>query len=437
MNLAYRIYHLLSQALFLGVYPFMWFYSRFAARYSESIKQRMGDCPPALLQHICGAPRIWFHAVSVGEVQAALAIIDALIPLLPKSAIILSTTTFQGQKFAMRQAQNRPGGSRITCIFAPLDFVSCTKKALTVIRPDILVFIETEIWPNWLFQARHRGIKTVFANGRISDRSIKSYLNVRSLFRDALKGVDAFSMINDKDAQRIRDLGAPPPKIEVNGNAKFDLSNLQTDELLKTEMEDRYNLSGMQPVIVAGSIRGAEPELILDVYEQVIQSIPETILFMAPRHLSRVGQMETLLKARGLAYDLRTGLCDNGKKRRASIVIIDTIGELRNIYSIASIVFCGGSLVPLGGQNIIEPAAWGKPVLYGPSMENFMDAKRLLDRSGGGISVRDSRELTEKAIYLLSHPREALRIGRLAHASVMSSRGAAKKHAAVIARFAS
>ncbi len=117
--------------------------------------------------------------------------------------------------------------------------------------------------------------------------------------------------------------------------------------------------------------------------------------------------------------------------------LIDTIGELRNIYSMASIVFCGGSLVPLGGQNIIEPAAWGKPVLYGPSMENFLDAKRLLERRGGGIPVKNSRELTEKAIYLLSHPQEALRIGRLAHESVMSNRGAAQKHAAVIARFAS
>ncbi|MEE8542111.1 MAG: glycosyltransferase N-terminal domain-containing protein [Desulfobacterales bacterium] len=437
MNLAYRIYHLLSQGLFLGIHPFLWSYSRFAARYSESIKQRMGEYPPDLLQHISGAPRIWIHAVSVGEVQAALAIIDTLITLLPESAIILSTTTFQGQGFALHQAQNHPNGSRITCIFAPLDFGSCTQKALTIIRPDILVFIETEIWPNWLTQARQRGIRTVFANGRISDRSIKSYLSVRPLFRDVLKGVDAFSMINDKDAQRIRDLGALPQKIEVNGNAKFDLSNHQADALLKTEMETRYNLSGMPPVIVAGSVRGAEPELILDVYEQVIQSIPETILIMAPRHLSRVGQLETLLKARGLVYDLRTGLSDNGKRRRASIVIIDTIGELRNIYSMASIVFCGGSLVPLGGQNIIEPAAWGKPVLYGPSMENFLDAKRLLERSGGGIPVKNSRELTEKAIYLLSHPQEALRIGRLAHESVMSNRGAAKKHAAIIARFAS
>ncbi len=436
MNLAYRIYHLLSQGLFLCIHPFLWSYARFAARYSASLKQRMGEYPSALLQHISGAPRIWIHAVSVGEVQAAMAIIDTLITLLPESAIILSTTTFQGQEFAVHQAQNHPDNSRITCIFAPLDFVSCTQKALSIIRPDILVFIETEIWPNWLFQARQRGIRTVFVNGRISDRSIKSYLSVRSLFRDVLKGVDAFSMINAKDAQRIKELGAPQQKIEVNGNAKFDLSNYQIDELLKTEMGNRYNLSDMPPVIVAGSIRGAEPELLLDVYEQVIQSTPETVLIMAPRHLSRVGQLEALLKARGLAYDLRTSLSNSGKRRRASIVIVDTIGELRNIYSIASIVFCGGSLVPLGGQNIIEPAAWGKPVLYGPSMENFLDAKRLLERSGGGIPVKNSRDLTEKVIYLLSHPQEAQRIGRLAHESVMSNRGAAQKHAAVIARFA-
>jgi len=202
-------------------------------------------------------------------------------------------------------------------------------------------------------------------------------------------------------------------------------------------MQTRYNLSDMPSIIVAGSMRGNEPELILDVYEQVRQSIPETILIMAPRHLSRVRQIESLLKTRRLDYDLRTGLGDGGKTRRAPIVIIDTIGELRNIYSIASVVFCGGSLVPLGGQNIIEPAAWGKPVLYGPSMENFLDAKNLLEREGGGIPVKDGRELTQKTIYLLNNPREAQRIGCLAHKSVMANRGAAKKHAAVIARFTS
>lgn len=252
--------------------------------------------------------------------------------------------------------------------------------------------------------------------------------------KETLQYVDAFSMIRDADAKRLRMIGAPRDKIEINGNAKYDLLLRQTDPKLKTKMMKLYNLKGDEPVFLAGSTRGSEVKIILDVYQKIIQAVPETILIVAPRHVQKVPQIEDLAKERGFSYQLRTELDNPRCLRTAPVVIIDTIGELQATYSIASIVFCGGSLVPQGGQNVLEAAVWGKPVLYGPSMEDFLDAKELLDKTGGGIQVQDGRDLTEKTIYYLTHPLQADATGQAAQRAVRANKGAADKHAAVIYR---
>jgi 3-deoxy-D-manno-octulosonic-acid transferase len=228
-------------------------------------------------------------------------------------------------------------------------------------------------------------------------------------------------------------MGAPKERIAINGNAKYDLLLQHVDAFQKTKMERLFNLKANEPVFIAGSTRSLEPEIVLDVYEKIIQSFPETLLVIAPRHVQRAPQIKTLVKGRGFACQFRTEL---GKTvlRTAPVVIIDTIGDLQTVYSIASIVFCGGSLVPLGGQNVLEAAAWGKPILYGPSMEDFLDAKELLDNTGGGIQVKDGQELAEKALYYLANPGAADRIGARAKEALMSNQGAAGKHAAVICR---
>jgi len=255
--------------------------------------------------------------------------------------------------------------------------------------------------------------------------------------QETLKRVDAFSMIREADAERVRRIGAPPERIGVNGNAKYDLLLHQADASFKTKMERLYNLNGDEPVFVAGSTRSTEEKIILNVYEKIIKSFPETILIIAPRHAERASHIKDLAQERGFSCLLRTDLDNKDRLRTEPVVIVDTIGELQATYSIASIVFCGGSLEPLGGQNILEPAVWGKPVLYGPSMEDFLDAKELLDKTGGGIQVKDGQDLAEKAIYYLTHPHEADSIGKAAKKAVMSNKGAADKHAAVIHRLLS
>jgi len=428
MNLAYRAYIFLSSVTFLILFPPFWLFTRLTGRYSENLNQRLGLYPAQLVEGITGAPRIWIHAASVGEVSAAAAIIKSLFRLIPECAVILSTTTEHGQAFAKNKL-----GANATCIFAPVDFVVSVRKALATIKPDILVCLETEIWPNWLIECYRMGVKTALVNGRISVRSIKGYLRIRPLIKETLKHVRAFSMIREADAERIKMIGAPEERIEINGNAKYDLLLQNVDTLQKTTMEKLFNLKENEPVFVAGSTRTSEEDIVLDVYEKIIQSIPEALLIIAPRHVQRSDQIKTLVEDRGFSYQFGSDLKAGGL-RTASVVIIDTIGDLQAIYSIASIVFCGGSLVPLGGQNILEAAAWGKPVLYGPSMEDFLDAKELLEKTGGGIQVKDGRELADKTEYYLTNPDAAERTGALARKALLANQGAAGKHAAVIYR---
>ena len=432
MNFAYTAYSFISSFLFFSLFPPFWFYSRISGRYSRSISQRIGLYPDRLVRAISGSPRIWMHAVSVGEVSSAIAIIESLKALMPDCAVILSTTTEHGQAFAKNKLSAGNRRPMATCIYAPVDFILSARKALSILKPDVLVCLETEIWPNWLVEAHRLGIKTALVNGRISVRTIKGYLKIRPLMKATLNLVDAFSMINKADAHRIEIIGAPGERIEINGNAKYDLLLNRCDTRIRTKMESIYNIKGDKPVFVAGSTRRSEEKIILDVYGKIIKSFPETLLILAPRHVERVHYIKELVKEQGFACQLRSDLDKQNCLRTAPIVIVDTIGELLNTYSIASIVFCGGSLVSLGGQNILEAAVWGKPVFYGPSMEDFLDAKDLLDKTGGGIQVKDGQELAEKAIYYLANPHKAVAVGKLAAQAVMSHKGAAGKHANVI-----
>lgn len=429
MNIVYKAYNFLLTGIFFIFSPPFWLYTRLTGRYRDGINQRLGFYPKSLVNRISGAPKIWLHAASVGEVSAAVAIIESLKRLVPHGAIILSTTTEHGQALARDKLR-----SKATCLYAPIDFLVSVRKALSTIRPDILVCLETEIWPNWLFEARRMGVRLALVNGRISVRSIKGYLKIRCLIREALRQVESFSMIREEDAQRLMMLGVPRKKIVVNGNAKYDLLLPMADMSIKGNIEKFYNLNGNVPVFVAGSTRGTEHEIVVDVYGKILETLPETLLIIAPRHLEKVRHIKDMVIRRGFSCQFKTDIDKPGGIRTASVVIMDTIGDLQSTYSIASVVFCGGSLEPLGGQNILEAAVWGKPVFYGPSMDDFLDAKALLDKTGGGIQVKDGRELAERALYYLTHPGEADAVGRLAKEAVMLNKGAADKHADVIYR---
>ena len=428
MNILYGAYTFFTGSLFLSCFPPFWIYTHLSGRHSENLKERLGYIPSGILQTLSGAPRIWIHAASLGEIRVADSIVKALRRILPACSIIVSTVTEHGRELATETF-----GGDIPVVYAPVDFIGPVRKALSRVNPDILVFLETELWPAWITEAHRMGIKTAIINGRISMKSISGYLKLRPFFRKVLRNVDAFSMISDQDSDRIKSMGADPKKIEVHGNAKHDrLVNL-ADPAMPTQMQKTLNIKAGSPVFVAGSTRGGEEAMVLDAHEKIIKEFPDTVLIIAPRHIERTSEIQSLLERRGFRYQLRTELHDDGAKRTEQVVIINTFGELFKLYSIGTVVFCGASLVPLGGQNPLEAAVWGKVVFYGPSMEDFLDAKAILEEVGAGIPVSSPEMLAKKALWFLRHPETLKSYGGRAREAVIRNQKAADKHASVIA----
>ncbi len=380
------------------------------------------------VQNLPESPRIWLHAVSLGEVKVAAPMVKSLRKLIPGCSVILSAATDHGIKLARETF-----AEELPIVYAPIDTIFSVRMALSRLRPDVLAFLETEIWPAWIVEARRLGIRTALINGRISVRSIGGYLKLKPFFREILGHVDAFSMILKEDADRIKAMGAEPHKIMVNGNAKYDLLATQTDPVMETEMRQTLNLDPSNPVFVAGSTREGEERMVLDVYEKILKQFPNMILVIAPRHIERTSEIESLLERRGFEYQLRSNLDGHGTQRTKPVVIMNTFGELFKLYSVGTIVFCGASLVPLGGQNPFEAAVWGKVVFYGPSMEDFLDAKALLEEVGAGIPVSSPEMLAEKALWFLNHPDALKTSGERAREAVLRNRNAAEKHARVVA----
>ncbi len=431
MTLLYAVYLFVTTFLFLLLLPYLLLYIGVTGRYASHLPERFGFIHQRRLLPLTDRPRIWIHAVSLGEVRVAKAVIGALKKQMPVCSVIVSTTTPHGRSLAQELFPDD-----IPVIYAPVDWIFAVRNALARGNPDVMVFLETEIWPAWLFEARRKGIATAIVNGRVSVRSIDGYRTLRPLIRQVLANVDAFSMILEDDARRILSIGALPDRVVINGNAKYDRIASGADAHTEDKMRRVLGVRPSDRVLVAGSTRQGEEEMILDAYREICRRFPETILIIAPRHLERVPQICREISHRGLACQLRTRIGKEGAPRTAPVVVIDTFGELFSVYSVGTVVFCGASLVPLGGQNPLEPAVWGKAVVYGPSMEDFIDAKAILESENAGISVSGPEDLSETVIRLFADPEELQSMGARARHAVLRHRGAARDQAAVIARLA-
>jgi 3-deoxy-D-manno-octulosonic-acid transferase len=427
MNLGYLTYRMLTAAGASVIIPLVWLHHRNRGENFGRFYHRLGIYPQELYKNRSGNPKIWLHAVSVGEVGVAAAIGNVLLQRLPHSRLMVSTTREQGYARARSLL-----GDRATCFFAPLDLAGTTQRALRAFRPDVLALLETEIWPNLIVGASRLGSRIAIVNGRLSVRSIRRYLKIRPLMQYALSHIDAFSMISQDDAHRIKSLGAPVERLTVNGNAKFDDTGAGRAPDTVRWAQNLLGLNPAIPVVVAGSTRSPEERLVLKAYVEIRQRFPECLLIIAPRHIERVNQISQWIAEHGLTFQRRTELDVCRRQRTAPVVILDTIGELSMIYHVAHVVFCGGSLVPKGGQNLLEPAICGKPVLYGPSMEDFADARDLIQHAGGGATIFDAKTLSAKALDWLSHPDRAKSAGMAARRAIVPHQGAAVKHADVI-----
>ena len=427
MGLAYPAYRLLSTGVFFAGLPGFWAYAGLTGKHRSGLAHRLGRYGAAGDARPTRRPRIWLHAASVGEVNATAAITEALRHRLPDASLLISTTTEHG----LVEARERLG-QFAECRLAPLDWSGAVQRALDWVRPDVLVCVETEIWPTWLITAQRRGVPTVLVNGRISARSIQRYRHVRGLMASVLKGMAALSMIGPEDAERISSLGAPPTRVTVNGNAKFDLAGAPPRPEAVTRLRSCLHLEGTAPVIVAGSTRRGEERLVIEAYCRLRRRFADAVLVIAPRHLRRVGSVLDEARRQGLACQRRTQLGFPKPERVAPLVVLDTMGELKDLYGLADVVFCGGSLVPRGGQNLLEPVAWGKPVICGPHMDDFQAATDLLASVGAVFRVSDSRHLSDTLTTLLMSPDLAQAAGRSGQSAVASHRGAAARHAAII-----
>ena len=372
---------------------------------------------------LSGRNRIWIQAVSVGEV----AVCKSLIPLLkenfPGYDLAVSTITKAGNDLAKKLFSKDA-----VIIYFPLDFGFTVRRAIKYIKPRIYIMIETEIWPNLLSELSLNSIPSVMINGRISDRSIGKYRLAKPFLKNVLSKICAFCMQDTIDAERVIELGAPPDRVKVTGNMKFDaevLANVGASDAVRRSM----NLNEDDPLLVAGSTHEGEEETIVEAFKDLILEFPKLKLLIAPRHISRVGEIEKIIKKSGFEPVRVSGLnAVRSTQYAVRILILDTIGYLNEAYSAATLVFIGGSLVKHGGQNPVEPAVMGRAILLGPHMFNFRYITKVLLKEGAALQITGKEELVKDLKMLLRDPLKRSELGDKAKRVIAENRGATKKN---------
>jgi 3-deoxy-D-manno-octulosonic-acid transferase len=422
----YFLYSLVTLLALVALSPYFVYQAVRHNKYVGSVRQRLGYLPVSL--NLDGDDSIWVHAVSVGEVLAARSVIADLRRRYPRLRLFLSTTTLAGQQLARRSIADVDG-----VFYFPFDWTFAVRRTLNRVQPRLFVMIETEIWPNLLRECRRRRIPTVLVNGRISYRSFPRYRLIRPFFRRVLADIDRFCVQGDEAARRLVSLGADPARITITGSLKFDaLEVIPTPGRGRQRVLRFFRMPANRPVLVAGSTLKGEEEAVVRAFNRLRTGGSNALLVIAARHPERFADVERLCRQEGLSTVRRTELPIDAEPR-ADAVILDTIGELAEVYQIATVVFVGGSLVRAGGHNILEPAIFGKPIMFGPHMENFAEIADTFLANDAAVQVRSERELETAVVSLMGDPVRRARLGAAARALVDANRGAKDKTLAVIA----
>jgi len=421
----YLLYSFLTAVVFVVASPYFLYQALRHNKYVGSIAQRLGYLPVSF--NLDGDESIWVHAVSVGEVLSARPLISELRASYPKLRLFLSTTTLTGQQLARRSVPD------VDAVFYfPFDWTITARRTLNVVRPRLFVMTETEIWPNLLRECKQRSIRTLMVNGRISYRSFPRYRLIRPFMKRVLADIDRFCVQGEETSRRLIELGADPARIVVTGSLKFDsLESSPTPGRGRERVLRFFRVPLARPVIIAGSTLKGEEEPVIRAFNRVRASGVNALLVIAARHPERFDEVERLCRHEGLTVVRRTELPIDAEPR-ADAVVLDTIGELAQLYQIATVVFVGGSLVPAGGHNILEPALYGKPVVFGPHMQNFGEIAETFLTNGAAIQVRTAGEFEETMLSLIGDPVRRARVGAAARALVESNRGARDRTLAVI-----
>ncbi len=370
---------------------------------------------------------VWIHAVSVGEVMATTPLVKMIKKTYPELPIILSTVTETGNFTAQH---NTKGVDQV--IYFPFDYNFIVKKVISKISPLLFVTLETELWPNFSRELKLQNIPSMVISGRISSESFKSYSFFNFFFKKVLSNIDCFCMQTKTDADRIIHIGASSEKVVVTGNIKFDLQipGITTEE--KKEIQNNLQINDSLNIFIAGSTHRGEEEIIIKVFTELKKKINNLVLILAPRHPERFDEVEDLLKHSKIPYLRKTALHKTPRGNQHHVILLDTIGELAKSYSIADIVFIGGSLVPVGGHNVLEPAVFSKPVIYGKHMDNFREMVDLLQKKKGAIQVNNVEEFIEQSLLLLKNKELCRQIGGISFQVIKENSGAVNKSMVIL-----
>lgn len=409
---------LLTYMVFWVLLPFLVFHPKLRHGFWQRLGRHKSGWPK-----LNGKTRIWIHGASAGDILALRPLAHELKTLVPGLEVVASTITNSG--YAMAQ-KSRDAFAAIT--YMPWDLPGSVRRSLERVRPQVLVLEYTELWPEFVHAAHALGIRVVLHNGRFSAERLKSYRLMFRALGNLLRKFDLLLMRDEYEGERALRLGAPESRVHITGNTKFDNLAVTVPEAKVEELRRALGFPEGAPLWVAGSTHEGEEEALIDVYARLKENHPELRMVIAPRYTERSERVLHLAERRGFAARLR-----KSAQAPADIVVLDTIGELAACYQLATLVFVGGSFVTRGGQNILEPAACGKPVLFGPHMQNFTDAVLVL-LGRGGIQVASPEQLLRVMADLLQQSAYRQELGNLARQQVLSVRGAARRNAELIAK---
>lgn len=426
----YFIYNILLSITSILLSPLILLALLKEKKYRMGLSQKLGFLPPPLLLKLSGSKPVWIHAVSVGEVAAAIPLIQQIKRRYPSQNIILSTVTVTGNYTATIRAREADA-----VIYFPYDYPFIVKRVIRQIEPKLFITLETELWPNILRELKRNNIPSLVVSGRISNRSYHKYRWGRFFFSKVLDNIHVFCMQTDVDTRRMINIGADKDRVTTVGNLKFDqcVPTITTEE--KENLYNMLRLKKSQTIFIAGSTHKGEETIVLEVFKNLKKTYENLILMLAPRHPERFDEVEDLLSHQKFRSIKKTKIKMGRESNHHDIILLDTIGELSKLYSIGTIIFVGGSLVSTGGHNVLEPVAYKKAVIFGPHMDNFSEISRCLRESGGGFQVNNQEEFLSQAKTLLQNDADRDRLGEKAFEVIAHNQGAINKAMEVIERF--
>ena len=419
------IYNILFTIFFIVSSPYYFYRMARRGNWGPGFWERFGSYEPNLKQALTNRHILWVHAVSVGEVNLLVHFIQALEKRAPNLKFVVSTTTTTGM--ALLRKRLKP---HISKIYYPIDRRGIVTRALCTINPDAVVLFETEIWPNFILTAQKRGVPLFLVNARLSDRSFRGYKRFGFLFRSLYAAFEGIAAQNEVAAERFRAVGAAPDRIRTTGNLKYDAAaatesgTMDVSGLLK-----QLGVNGDTPILIGGSTHDGEEVILADIVQRLRAQFPKLFLILVPRHFERSNDVARKLRDRGVKLFFRSAIGPDTRLGPGEIdcLLVDTTGELRFFYEPATVVFMGKSLTAEGGQNLIEPGAFGKAIVFGPNMQNFADIARQFVEKSGAVQVRDAAGLEKVLGELLEDQYQRAELGRNALLVISENLGAMER----------